>query len=234
MSWDFSAGNKTAAFGTSLTPTATLPGVNTGDLMVALVQATTNNATLNSNDGWTLIQRSSGGTGGSTHHNTLWQKVAAGGQSLSPTWTIGTSAQWTVVIFAIGNPDATPLDASTAFLNQSTGTPSITATTGGRLIVCTAFSRATCNWTNEQIDGSTTGVTEAGQATTSAQNAGCMWFVILADGTTGAAHSGTATFSSATVPYMDAASFKEAAAAATKAPPPLQPRWRRQTRARVA
>jgi len=214
--------NKTSAFGTSNTPTATLPSTPAaGDLLIALVQATTS-GTQSSNDGWTNTQSSNGGTGGSTHSNYLWTKVAGAGQTASPTWTLSGSFQWTVVIFALPGPDTVPLDAAGTFANQSTGTPSIAVSAGGRLFVATAFSRATCTWSNEQIEGSTTGVIEAGQATTSAQNAGCMWFIIFPDGTgANSAVSGTATFSAPTIPYMSGASFKEAPAAGL--PPGLGP-----------
>lgn len=217
MSW--TAVGKGTGAGSSNTPSATMDVCVQGDLIVAWVTATTNNA-LSSNDGFTTIQALNTGTGGSTRSLMFAYKVATAGQTLSPTWTISGSFQWTVNLLVLRPPAASPLDASTVLSNVNTGTGTVTATLGGRCIVCLCWSRATCTWTNQQIDASTSGVNDNGQPTTSGQNSNTLFYKILADGTASAGHSGTATFSQSTVPYMGAGSFAEAAAT-TKAPPPF-------------
>jgi hypothetical protein len=118
--------------------TLTVPGaVSPGDLLLVSVVADANGATIGAPSGWMQHASLNGGVAGNFRASWFY-KVAAGGDSSTPSFTISGATNATAALVAYRNVSpSTPFDTSTSqmFQAQALTAPSITTTHPGAMLV---------------------------------------------------------------------------------------------------
>lgn len=207
-----SATGTSGAFSVTLNSTPTQ-----GNLLVCVCSSAGQLTIAMSSSGWTPLTNSNAG-GGTSRSIRMFYKIAGAGESSTVTTTTTSSAWFIAVAEYSGINTATPLNVENSQVNASGATqPTPTVTPSGSeaiLIVCGSGVRNNADsFSNQQVNSSTTGVTEREDNTSSGNQTGCLYDKFV--GSASGSYSGVATPTTTAVGEGAIAIFNDAVAAST-------------------